>query len=162
MKPFPSSLLVLCLLCGGCGGGKSKERRELERLEVAIGMVAGAEPADRSIRLEQLQNLRVETEKVNGLKALCLSSYTTFDKASRFLAEAKNETGKIETEIAAAKERKRLGVNLSPEEAERLITMGRKATISLEQVTLELDQAERLVADCEEQRLTLRAEIMAQ
>jgi hypothetical protein len=160
VKRCRNSLLVLGIVAlSGCGA--SKERRELEKLEAAIGMIASAAPEDRSIRLEQLQNLRVETEKVKDLKELCLSSYTVFDKASSLLAKAKKSTGTIEAEIEKAKQKQASGQNLAPEEEQRLLLMSARAAVSIESVTKELNRAEALVASCEKKRLSLRIEIMS-
>ena len=124
-------------------------------------MIANARPEDRSIRLEQLQNVRVETEKVKDLKELCLSSYTAFDKASGLLAKAKKKTGAIEEEIEKAKKKQSSGQDLTPEEERRLLMMSARAAVSIESVTTELDRAEALVASCEKKRLSLRIEIMS-
>ena len=146
----------------GCGGSASKERREFEKLEASLGMISSARPEDRSIRLEQLQNLRVETERVMALKKLCTSSYASFVKATHLLEQAGARTRGVESEIAKADNKKRSGVALTPEEEKRLLEMSVRAAKALETVTTELDLAQKLVDSCEKKRAAMKAQLASE
>jgi hypothetical protein len=163
VTPSPSNLVVLAVLVVGCGSSeKSKERRELAKLEASLGMISSAANEDRPIRLEQLQNLRLETEKVRALKTLCTSSYESFGKASNLLAEATKRTGEVEVEIARFREKKLSGEETSIEEERRLLEMSAEAATTLKNVTDELDRAEALVASCDKKRAALKVELFTE
>ena len=140
----------------GCGSDIAKEQREFRSLEAAIGLIDSAGPDDRAARLEQLEALSVETERVAALKRLCVSSYQSFDRASRLLMAAKKETADVAREIEKAVEKKKTTGELTGEAAKRLKSMEARATATVRKVTKELDLAEGYVAACESKRKALR------
>ena len=146
----------------GCISETSKERRELRELEAVIGLLANAPAPDRAVRLEQLDGLKVQTERISGLKRLCVSAYRSFERASSMLTTAKIETAKVESDIAEAREKKAMGETLSPAEEQRLRESGARAASSISKVTKELDLAEGYVAACEKKRQALKAELISQ
>lgn len=159
-----SSVAVAALgTAAGCrsdGISSAAERRELEVLESALGALADAPAEDRLIRLEQLDGVKLRSPRLVELKSLCASSYHSFERASALLAEARAKTGAIETELASFRTRKEAGESIPEDEAARLSEKSRATAAALRSVSTELDQAERLVADCDKRRLEIRAQLL--
>lgn len=163
MKPFRSSaILLFCLLSMvGCRNEAAEERREFQKLEAAIGLVANAGREDRGIRLEQLESVAVQYDRTAKLKSICVLSYRAFEKASGLLDQARKTTAAAESLVAEAERKKTEVGSLTPEEETTMITAGQLAADSLKAVTGELSNAERLVASCQEKRNHLRFELAA-
>lgn len=145
-----------------CGNEKAKARREFNRVEAALGMVATAGPEERPIRLEQLQNLRLDSAQLESLRSLCIKSYTAFDSASAALERAKTQTARVESEVLRATAKKRDGGVLAPEEETRLVEMSAQAARSIETVTAALEEAQGLVGSCQRKREALRQVYLAE
>lgn len=163
MRHFPnSSVFLFCLLIIlGCTDDAANERREFQKLEAAIGMVANATREDRGIRLEQLESVAVRFERMAKLKAICVSSYRAFEKASGLLDRARRNTAAAEEVVAAADRKKAEFGTLTPEEEANMLKAGKLAAESLKDVTRELSAAESLVASCQEKRNHYRFELTA-
>ena len=91
-----------------------------------------------------------------ALKKLCVSSYQSFERASKLLASAKQETAAVAAEIEKAFKKKQEEGELKGEEAERLKEMEARATASVRKVNKELDLAEGYVTACENKRKALK------
>jgi hypothetical protein len=85
-------LLVLAPLLVGCG--PSAERREAERITVAIDKLRKAEHADREPLLNALEKDHAEHELAERARASCA-------KAFRALHDAKNKVAEVEQALAA-------------------------------------------------------------
>lgn len=152
-------LLCFAFLCFGCADDSDAKQREFLKLDAAVGMVAGAGPDERGIRLEQLENIPVRFEETAEFKALCVSSYQAFEKAARLLDAAKRTTADAEAQVAKAEQKKLRQGALSSEEEQRIVALGKKAADSLEDVTEKLNSAEQLISSCLKERNRLRFEM---
>jgi hypothetical protein len=160
-----STFLVYHLILGialafGCQDS-AKELRELDEVEIALGILSDAPNEEREIRLEQLATTNVSTPRIKELKKLCVESYRTFFQASSLLEVARQQTVTIENEIENARQQALNTGGLSPEDEIRLGSLANKAAGSLKQVTDKLDRADALVTACDKKRKSLRAELVA-
>ena len=165
MRRCPNSLiwaLILSVIAAGCSDEAAEERREFQKLEAAIGIVANAPPDDRKIRLEQLEAAPVRFERTKKLKALCVSSYRAFERASLLMKSARNSTDVVEARVKEADQKRADGTALTANEEAELVALGKKAATALADMTAELESAERLTAECQESRNHLRFEMAAQ
>ncbi len=149
---------LVCLLLA-CTTGSDRDRRELRALEAAMGLVANANPEDRGVRLDQLEKLSVESEKIDALKQKCVSAYRSFQRASETLVRARMETGHVADRIAEFKENQAVGATLTEEEGEALRRDQAKAMETVQKVTRALDLAEGYVATCEKRLQTIKGEL---
>jgi hypothetical protein len=166
-RPIGMMLGGVCLLSiaffdSGCADDSTAKQREFLKLEAAVGMVAGAGPEERAIRLEQLENIPVRFEETVKLKALCVSSYQAFEKAARLLDAAKRSTAEAEAQVAEAEQKKLRQGALLPAEEQRIVALGKKAASSLEEVTEKLNSAERLISSCLKEKSQIRFEMVGQ
>jgi hypothetical protein len=161
VKLSPNSIAFLSALVfsNACSDEAAEERREFSQLEAAVGMVANGGHEDRGIRLEQLEAMTVRFERNANLRKVCVSAYRAFESAVMLLEKAKIETAKAETDVADAERRQAQGMPPSPEEQSQMVTLGKQAADSLQSMTKALDEAQKLVTECQEERNRLRFQL---
>ncbi|MDJ0766708.1 MAG: hypothetical protein QNJ97_27295 [Myxococcota bacterium] len=158
MRLGTSCALAVVVFVGCNSAGLSrKEAGELRDLEQALGALATSPLEDRAIRYQQISQLNIETDRIRQVRTLCVASYRSFDEAASKLSIARENTVQAEAAVAKARERQRLGEQLTKEEEDRLRSMSQTAAQSLSSVNQILDRAEAQVKSCEDQRNELRA-----
>jgi hypothetical protein len=137
------------------------ERRDFAKLERALGDLSAALPEDRTMRLEELQEIPVNSGRLKKLKNTCMSSYREFNDSNRLLVQARTDTRTAEAKMEELKNETKDGGTLAPEQIDQLRKISAAAGKSLSAVSVSLDRAEKLVGGCEKQRQVLRALITA-
>jgi hypothetical protein len=148
-------LALAAALGPGCQTGN--EKAELAALEGALGSLANAPKEDRGIRLQALQEVPIETERLVALKQICVASHQRFYQAERLLAEAREQTQGVEAMLVQARQRRADGHELDRKEELRIRESADRAAASLKGSTQALDQAEKLIVSCKEERIALKA-----
>ena len=146
-----AAVVAVCFVLCSCNSNEpsDKELREFKALERAIDTMANAPPEDREIRLAELEQVAVTTDRLKTLKKVCSQSYRSFIKATLLLADARKKTENTEAAIAKASAAKQDGGALDEAEKQKLKEMSQKTATSLEEVNQALDRAEELVESCD-------------
>lgn len=147
-----SSLPLLLTILAGCSADGSVERREGAELERLLVAFSESVPGDRSVRLEEIQQLAISSERVRGVQQTCVAAYEAFFAAMARLAEVKGQAAEVEVESAKA-------FAGAPNEGDALSRMQAAALDGTRAVTAALDRAEALVDECNRRRAALAVDL---
>lgn len=156
-----SSLIALSVVFS-CSPDKQQETaaelRELVELEGALTAVSASPAEDRPMRLADVEALDVKSGRVRKVRTRCVEGYRAFLEASKRMAAARRQVGRIETEAQKVLSGP-IDLDASAAEISALHASAVAATAELEKA---LDRAESKVRECTEMRAALAAELGAE
>ena len=151
-------LLVLSISCSK-SASSTRERRELHALDGAIAAWTNAAPEDRAIRLDEIESMEIQTERVRQLLDLCVGAFRQFLRSNELLGKARQRTLEVESAVVELRSRRDAGVKLDSSRESELTAMSREAKSTLEELNRSLNKAEEMVMSCDRRRKQLKDQI---
>ena len=133
------------------------EKQEFEAIDRALASYASSPLEDRPIRLQELEDIGVNTPRMTILKAACLDARKALLQSEQLIQKIKVDTRELETSITSMKDHQVAGTDADGGLLEKIAGLSRTANATKLELDKAMAEAERLLASCQKNRIATRA-----